>query len=119
MWRSHWETDSLLSQMENFTRIESCRICGNTELTPILSLGNQCLTGVFPRRRDEPVTRGPLNLVKCTGASNVCGLVQLQHSYKPSEMYGENYGYRSSLNASMVAHLNRKVHDLQQVVTLI
>ena len=28
----------------------------------------------------------------------------LRHSFEPEEMYGENYGYRSSLNKSMVAH---------------
>ena len=38
-----------------------------------------------------------------------CGLVQLHHSYDLAEMYGENYGYRSGLNASMVKHLHAKV----------
>lgn len=39
-------------------------------------------------------------------------MVQLRQSYELSELYGENYGYRSSLNASMVGHLKRKVHQL-------
>ncbi|MFM7151701.1 MAG: class I SAM-dependent methyltransferase, partial [Gemmataceae bacterium] len=38
-----------------------------------------------------------------------CGLVQLRHSYTPEKMYGENYGYRSGLNQSMVEHLRRRV----------
>jgi len=46
--------------------------------------------------------------VKCMGAT-ACGLLQLQHSYDLSEMYGLNYGYRSGLNKSMVEHLQRKV----------
>jgi hypothetical protein len=42
----------------------------------------------------------------------VCGLLQLEHSYDLAELYGENYGYRSGLNPSMVAHLNKKVATL-------
>jgi hypothetical protein len=91
--------------MSNFRPIEVCRICGNSDLIPVLSLGEQSLTGVFPRSPEEPVTRGPLELVRCSGGPDVCGLVQLRHSYSSSEMYGPGYGYRSSLNQSMVTHL--------------
>lgn len=87
-----------------YKQISRCRICGNTGLIPILHLGQQHLTGVFPRDPAAPLTCGPLELVKCHG-DNVCGLVQLHHSYDSGEMYGANYGYRSSLNQSMVQHL--------------
>ena len=43
---------------------------------------------------------------------DVCGLLQLQHSYDLSEMYGLNYGYRSGLNKSMVEHLHGKVRKI-------
>lgn len=101
-----------------FRSIDACRICGNTQLAPILDLGEQTLTGVFPRRRDQVLTRGPLELVKCHGEGNTCGLLQLRHSYDPVELYGENYGYRSSLNQSMVEHLRAKVERLRALVTL-
>jgi len=39
-------------------------------------------------------------------------LVQLRQSYELDELYGENYGYRSALNASMVRHLASKVLQL-------
>src|SRR5215467_8156354 len=81
-----------------------CRICGGPNLLSVLSLHELSLTGVFPRTRGESVTKGPLELVWCRD----CGLLQLKHSYDPSEMYGENYGYRSGLNAAMVAHLSEK-----------
>ena len=42
------------------------------------------------------------------------GLLQLSHSYDLSELYGDNYGYRSGLNQSMVAHLTQKVHELER-----
>ena len=91
--------------------ISSCRICNNRQLVSLLHLGEQCLTGIFPKSPDEPITRGPLELVKCDG-DDACGLVQLRHSYDSAEMYGADYGYRSSLNKSMVAHLRAKVAKL-------
>lgn len=88
--------------------ISKCRICGRTELTEVVKLGDQTLTGVFPHNKEQAITSGPLTLVKCT-AEDGCGLVQLKHSYDLSDMYGMNYGYRSGLNASMVKHLHSKV----------
>jgi hypothetical protein len=87
---------------------------GSQRLTPILDLGSQALTGVFPRSADEPVHSGPLELVFCHDG----GLVQLRHSYDAGEMYGENYGYRSGLNAGMVRHLEEKVRGLRERVNL-
>jgi NDP-4-keto-2,6-dideoxyhexose 3-C-methyltransferase len=101
-----------------YNGIERCRICGNADLRLVLDLGVQVLTGVFPQTRDQKVTAGPLMLVKCTGGAEVCGLLQLRHSYDLSEMYGRNYGYRSGLNASMVQHLRGKVRDIQRRVSL-
>ena len=95
-------------------QISSCRICGNPNLVTILSLGEQFLTGVFPKSRDEKISAGPLELMKCHG-DGVCGLVQLRHSFDSSEMYGENYGYRSGLNSSMVRHLKSKAEMLQRI----
>lgn len=101
-----------------YTKIEKCRICGATHLERVLDLGEQMLTGVFPREKGAHVTRGPLHLVKCMGGDDACGLLQLEHSYDLGEMYGENYGYRSGLNASMVAHLNNKVKRIVGLVDL-
>jgi len=101
-----------------YKKIEKCRICGNTHLERVLDLGEQMLTGVFPRERGAKVTTGPLRLVKCTGKDDACGLLQMEHSYDLGEMYGENYGYRSGLNASMVAHLNNKVRRILGLVKL-
>jgi NDP-4-keto-2,6-dideoxyhexose 3-C-methyltransferase len=43
----------------------------------------------------------------------------MEHSYDLGEMYGENYGYRSGLNPSMVAHLGAKVERILSLVELI
>jgi hypothetical protein len=100
--------------------INRCRICGNTNLVSLLHLGEQVLTGVFPSQPDTPLTRGPLELVRCSPAGYAahCGLVQLRHSYEAAALYGDNYGYRSSLNRSMVEHLRCKVAKLVAFVNL-
>lgn len=100
-----------------YKSVKNCRICGNENLVRILDLGTQMLTGVFPKTKDAKVTSGPLQLVKCMG-ENVCGLVQLEHSYNLSEMYGLNYGYRSGLNKSMVEHLHSKIAKILTMVKL-
>lgn len=97
-----------------YKSVRKCRICGNENLVGVLDLGEQALTGVFPKDTNTPVTTGPLSLVKCVGKDK-CGLLQLAHSYSLDEMYGENYGYRSGLNPSMVAHLNSKVEKIKSL----
>jgi NDP-4-keto-2,6-dideoxyhexose 3-C-methyltransferase len=92
-------------------KITKCRICQESELTPLMLLENQALTGVFPKSKTEKVTSGSVELVKCTSVRG-CGLVQLRQSYDLTEMYGFNYGYRSSLNPSMVRHLRSKVASI-------
>jgi NDP-4-keto-2,6-dideoxyhexose 3-C-methyltransferase len=42
----------------------------------------------------------------------------MEDGYDLSEMYGENYGYRSGLNANMVSHLHGKVERIRKMVGL-
>lgn len=97
-----------------YTEIKKCRISGSKNLINVLSLGEQYLTGVFPKTINEEITKGPLDLVWCPDS----GLLQMKHSYSLDEMYGENYGYRSGLNKSMVDHLTHKINTLETLVNL-
>jgi hypothetical protein len=97
-----------------YTEIKECRVSGSTNLIPVLSLGEQYLTGVFPKSVDEQITKGPLDLVWCPDS----GLLQMKQSYSLDEMYGDNYGYRSGLNSSMVTHLTNKIKTLERLVKL-
>lgn len=103
---------SLTGKGAGYHAITRCRMTGSSNLVPILDLGTQSLTGVFPRTRHAPLTRGPIELVLCTDG----GLLQLRHSYESTEMYGETYGYRSGLNQSMVNHLSAKAAKLERFV---
>ena len=86
-----------------------CRYCASTKIKSIGGLGEMPPCGFFP---DEPVhTRSnvDLSLFQCTE----CDLVQLMPTNMAlSDQYGENYGYRSGLNPTMVRHLKTSAAQL-------
>jgi hypothetical protein len=86
----------------------SCRNCDNTTLIEFLNLGEQPLSGIFPKPTEKDPQSGLLILAKCDS----CNLVQLTHNFPLDLMYGENYGYESSLNKSMAQHLGRKINNI-------
>ena len=92
------------------TAVTVCRVCRSARLIEVLDFGDLVLTGVFPASRDEDVSSGRVRLCLC----QECGLVQLGDTFPAEEMYGDNYGYRSGLNASMVAHLQRIALRMQE-----
>lgn len=98
--------------MTTYTAVGQCRACGASELLTVLSLGEQALTGVFPESPEELVASGPLDLTWC----RECQLVQLSVNYDEQIMYGDNYGYRSGLNASMVSHLESVADRLKALL---
>lgn len=110
---------------EKFHKVSRCRICGNENLITVLDLGDQYLSGIFPKEIDPEMYRGPLKLVKC-GEDTLddateeysCGHVQLEHTFDLPTMYGQDYGYRSGLNASMVKHLKSKCEKILDMVEL-
>ena len=101
-----------------FHKIEKCRVCGNEHYYTVLDLGNQYLSGIFPKEIDLDMYRGPLKLVKCDESTGGCGHVQLEHTFDLPTMYGEEYGYRSGLNASMIKHLHGKYEKITNDLSL-
>jgi hypothetical protein len=98
--------------MSSYREIVRCRVSGSEHLISVLNLGHQALTGVFPpKSAPDQVSDGPLELVWCPDS----GLLQLRHSFDTREMYGDNYGYRSGLNQSMVDHLTNKVRYMERL----
>lgn len=82
----------------------TCRICGSKALKPVVSLGDQFISGAFAKPDGAPPMkrRVPLDLVRCDPASDehACGLVQLRHSVPPKVLY-QSYWYRSGVNQTM------------------
>lgn len=101
-----------------FHKIEKCRVCGNEHYYTVLDLGNQYLSGIFPKSVDPDMYKGPLKLVKCDESTGGCGHVQLEHTFDLPTMYGEDYGYRSGLNSSMVKHLKGKYEKITNYLNL-
>lgn len=99
-----------------YKKLLNCRICGSKGLVEILDLGEQFLSGIFPKDQGNVFEKVPLVLVKCE--DNSCGLVQLAHTIHLPTMYGESYGYRSGLNLSMVKHLNSKYQKIKSMIEL-
>lgn len=97
-----------------FKEINRCRISKSSNLKRIINLGNQHLSGIFPKTKTKRIGKGPLDLVWCDKSK----LAQLKHTYALDKMYGNNYGYRSGLNASMVQHLKQKISKLELEVQL-
>jgi hypothetical protein len=80
----------------------------------VSSLGNQYFTGIFPNSINQNIPKGDLGMVIC----NKCSLLQLQNFFDADVMYGENYGYLSSLNLHMVKHLKSKSDKLKKISQL-
>lgn len=95
-------------------KIKHCRSCKSSNLSKVYSLGKQSLTGIFPPSAQTKVTKGNLSMVLC----GRCKLLQLEDNFNPKEMYGDNYGYMSSLNKSMISHLKRKSNLLKKMYKL-
>ena len=91
-------------------KIKNCRSCKSKSLTNLYSLGKQTLTGIFPPNKKSKITKGNLSMIIC----NKCKLLQLEHNFDANEMYGDNYGYMSSLNRSMISHLKLKAINLRK-----
>lgn len=104
------------------TKIDRCRVCGNTDLIPCIDIGEQYLSSVFPKDLNYRATavRYPLELVMCRKKEDgsTCGLVQLGYRLDLTSMY-DAYPYTSSTNSSMgkilenVAESGRAQNNLQ------
>ena len=95
-------------------KIKQCRSCNSVKIRKVFNIGLQALTGVFPKNKKDKIQSGSLNMVFCQN----CKLLQLENSFNPKKMYGNNYGYMSSLNSFMVGHLKKKAENLKDIITL-
>ena len=96
-------------------KINKCRSCSNKKLKLTFDLGMQKLSGIFPDSYDQrKIPEGSLEMVFCEN----CKLLQLKNSFEAKVMYGDNYGYMSSLNQSMIEHLKKKAENLKKKVNI-
>jgi hypothetical protein len=101
----------------NIERLTECRICGNKNLKTVVDLGEQFLSGRFPKIGTPDPPKAPLELVQCIGRG-CCGLVQLAHRIPLDELYGDGYGYLSGTNMMMKKHLGGIVEKAGSLVKI-
>ena len=103
--------------MRYYKTISKCRLCDNKKFFTILNLGKQSLSGIFHKKNNIKEITTPLEWIKCIG-KNSCGLIQLKHSANTSKMYGQTYGYHSSISHLMVNHLEQKYKKINKFIKL-
>ena len=94
-----------------FEKITKCRICECHELLPLMDFGEVASCGLFLKTKNDKAPTGTLSIVFCPE----CTLVQLDRNFDVEQMFGIEYGYESSLNHSMKAHLERLVHSVANI----
>ncbi len=107
----------------NIKAIDSCRICGSKELTPVINLGSQLLASVTVSHENQdryPSQAVPIEVVRCNPAKNknACGLVQLRHTF-PGDLIYREYWYRSGINQTMRDALKDVIEGAGHFVDLI
>jgi hypothetical protein len=87
-----------------YRTIDKCRVCGSSNLTGILSIGDLYVSDFLDQPDSSKGIHAPLDLVLCTVKNGGCGLLQLKHTVSNEELY-RNYWYRSGINKTMTDEL--------------
>ncbi len=91
-----------------------CRNCKSSKLVKVIFIGKQVVSSIFPKSKPKNAKKYSLDLYEC----KKCKLVQLGKSIPLGNMYGETYGYRSSLSKLMVNHLKNKFLKIKKILKL-
>ena len=87
-----------------YESITKCRVSKKKDLVSVGKFDGMSLTGPFPKNKSQKIPYLPFEVVYSKSSK----LLQLKHNYNPKLLYGDNYGYLSSLNPLMVDHLKKK-----------
>ena len=91
-------------------KIARCYGCGSLKVEPLFTFAGIASCGTFlPDGESAP--RSDIFLKICSE----CHLTQASHDLSLSDLYSDDYGYRSSLNPSMVRHLEEKAERLKGI----
>ncbi len=98
------------------SKVNKCRVCGNTSLTKVIDLGPQYLQGSFikPGKELPPTEKIDCSILWCNQEliPGGCGLLQMEHSVPPEILY-DAYWYRSGTNQTMRRHLSEIASSAQ------
>ncbi len=86
-----------------------CRNCKNQNFRKIFKLGSQPISSTFLKKKKK-IKSFSLDLYLC----KKCNLVQLKEIPRLKDMYGKNYGYKTSVSNLMVNHLKKKYETFKK-----
>ena len=91
-----------------------CKNCKKNSLKKIVKIGKQPLSGFFYKTKKKNLKKYSLDLFKCSK----CSLVQLNNTVNIKKMYGEHYGYKTSISNMMIQHFKNKIKKLDKLKIL-
>ena len=86
-----------------------CRNCKKKSFNKISNIGKQPISSLFLKKKIQ-IKNYSLDLYKC----KYCDLVQLSKIPNLKDMYGADYGYKTSVSKLMVDHLKKKISKLNR-----
>ena len=84
----------------------SCKNCKSRSLKKIIHIGKQPISSHFYKKKMENLRNYSLDLYIC----KKCELIQFKTLPKLNQMYGLNYGYRTSLSPLMINHMKKNIY---------
>ena len=82
-----------------------CRNCNSNNFKKIINIGKQPISSIFYKKKKFNLKKYSLDLYKCIS----CNLIQLSKEAPLGMMYGESYGYQTSISQLLVSHLKKKI----------
>ena len=98
--------------MKTYFKKKTSRLAPSAHLKGILSLGDHYFSE-FKINNKKP-SKYPLELILCED----CKLLQLKHTAPSSELYTNNYGYRSSISGTIKSNLEEISQEALALVNL-
>jgi NDP-4-keto-2,6-dideoxyhexose 3-C-methyltransferase len=86
-----------------------CRNCLCKNFFKIINIGKQPLSGIFYNKKKKRLPKYSLDLYQCKN----CRLIQLSKDIPVEQMYGNKYGYQTSISRLMTNHLRKKFDYLK------
>src|SRR5439155_8117808 len=93
------------------SNITACRLCKSENLEDVIDLGEQYITSRFPLYGDWSTPKTSVTLCKCED----CHLLQLRQTTFASEIYEQEYGYRSGISNTMCNHLKQYAEEILSI----
>lgn len=91
--------------------ISTCEVCGNTQLTSVLNLGNHPLCGdLIPIESQEVCREYPIEVLYCTK----CYTAHQRYQVEKEKLFPKNYQYRAKVTGSVLAGMSGLVDSCEK-----